>query len=145
MTMLMGEFQHVIDAKGRLIVPSKFREALGDSFVVTKGLDKCLFVFTRSEWANFEAKIRQLPLTNENARKFTRLMFAGAVECEPDNNGRIMLPQTLRTHASLGKDIVSIGMSNRVEIWSKERWDEYNDESNFTDDEFIESMSALGI
>lgn len=141
--MLMGEYQHVIDAKGRLIVPAKFREELGSGFVVTKGLDKCLFAFTSDEWAVFEAKIRQLPITNENARKFTRLMFAGAVLCEPDNNGRIMIPQNLRTYASLNKDIVSAGMSNRVEIWSRERWDEYNE--SITDSEFLEGMSALGI
>ena len=143
--MLMGEFQHMIDQKGRLIVPAKLREELGISFVVTKGLDRCLFVFAMEEWTGLETKIRQLPLTNENARKFSRLMLAGAVLCEPDNNGRVMIPPPLRQYASLRKDIVSIGMSNRVEIWSKERWDEYNDESNFENSAFIESMSNLGI
>lgn len=143
--MFMGEYQHTIDAKGRLIIPSKFREKLGDHFVVTKGLDKCLFVYPQNEWKLFEEKLKQLPLTSSDARKFIRFFFAGAIDCELDNQGRIILPGHLREYAGIKKDIVSIGVNNRVEIWNKDSWNAYNDEENFVDNGLAEKMESLGI
>ncbi len=143
--MFMGEYQHTIDAKGRLIVPSKFREDLGEHFIVTKGLDNCLFAYPQSEWKVFEEKLKQLPLTSTDARKFVRFFFAGAVECDLDNQGRIILPPNLREYAVLKKDIVSIGVNNRVEIWNKENWKEYNDEENFISNDLAFKMENIGI
>lgn len=143
--MFMGEYQHNIDSKGRLIVPAKFREGLGTVFVITKGLDNCLFVYTNDEWKVFEEKIKKLPLTNKDVRKFVRFFFSGAIECETDNQGRVMIPQNLREYAGIKKEVISIGVSNRIEIWSKENWVEYNDEENFIDGQLAEKMTELGI
>jgi len=141
--MFMGEYNHTIDTKGRLIIPSKFREQLGDEFIVTKGLDGCLFVFPRNEWQIFEEKLRTLPLTQKNARKFTRFFVAGATTCEVDKQGRILLPQTLREFAGLEKDVVLAGNLNRIEIWSKESWAQ---NSAFDDmDDIAEQMTDLGL
>src|SRR5699024_1063530 len=127
--MFMGEYQHTIDIKGRMIVPAKFREELGSQFVVTRGLDKCLFIYPMEEWNEVEEKLKKLPLTKKDARAFTRFFFSGAVECDIDKQGRINIPQTLRTYADLDKDCVVIGVSNRVELWSKEVWETYFQES----------------
>ena len=143
--MFLGEYQHSVDAKGRLIVPSKFRDGLGESFVVTKGLDKCLFAYAKEEWKVFEDKLKQLPLTNVGARRFVRSFFAGAIECEMDNQGRIMIPANLREYAELKKDVVSIGVNNRIEIWNRENWTEYNNEDNFISNELAFEMENLGI
>lgn len=97
--MFMGEFQHNIDQKGRIIIPSKFREGLGDRFVITRGLDQCLFAYPMEEWKRLEEKLKKLPLTKKDARAFTRFFFSGAVECEFDKQGRINIPQTLRKYA----------------------------------------------
>ena len=121
--MFMGEYNHTIDAKGRLIVPSKFREQLGNEFVITKGLDGCLFVFPQNEWNAFEEKLRTLPLTQKGARQFTRFFVAGATPCELDKQGRILLPGVLREFADITKDAVLIGVGRRIEIWSKDRWE----------------------
>ena len=142
--MLMGEYNHTIDAKGRLIVPAKFREVLGDEFVVTKGLDNCLFVYPNDEWTRFEEKLKSLPLTNKNARQFTRFFLAGAAACEVDNQGRILLPQVLREFASLEKDVVLVGVASRIEIWSRERWDESMNTYDGDMDEVAENMESLG-
>lgn len=141
--MFMGEYNHTIDAKGRLIMPSKFRESLGDTFMVTKGLDGCLFVYAMDEWANFEAKLKTLPLTNTKARKFTRFFLAGATTCEVDKQGRILLPASLRKHANLDKDVALVGVGSRVEIWDKDIWDETNTYDDM--DEIAENMEGLGI
>lgn len=141
--MFMGEYNHTIDAKGRLIVPSKLRESLGDEFVVTKGLDGCLFVYPKEEWSAFEEKLGALPLTNSNARKFSRFFLAGAAEVEVDKQGRVLLPGVLREFAGLKKDVVLVGVSRRVEIWSKEKWEEAN---TFDDvEEIAEHMEGLGL
>ena len=124
--MFIGEYSHTIDAKGRLIVPSKFREQLGDEFVVTKGLDGCLFVYENSEWKSFEEKLHALPLTNANARKFSRFFLAGACACEVDRQGRILIPSVLREFAHLEKDVVLVGVGSRIEIWNKAVWNEKN-------------------
>ena len=142
--MFMGEYSHTIDTKGRLIIPSKFREELGETFVVTKGLDGCLFVFSDEEWKAFEIKLKSLPLTNKNARQFARFFVAGATPCELDKQGRILLPATLREFAGLEKDVVLTGMLNRIEIWSKEKWKENNSLDDVAMDEIAEQMTDLG-
>ena len=142
--MFMGEYSHTIDTKGRLIIPSKFREELGETFVVTKGLDGCLFVFSDEEWKAFESKLKSLPLTNKNARQFARFFLAGATPCELDKQGRILLPATLREFAGLEKDVVLTGMLNRIEIWSKEKWNENNSLDDVAMDEIAEQMTDLG-
>ena len=140
--MFMGEYNHTIDAKGRLIIPSKFRETLGDAFVVTKGLDGCLFVYENKEWEKFEEKLTSLPMTSSEARKFVRFFLAGAAGVEVDKQGRILLPLNLRTHAGLEKDVVLLGVASRIEIWSKEKW-ESCDYDNM--DEIAVKMEELGL
>lgn len=141
--MYMGEYNHSIDAKGRMIIPSKFREALGDEFVVTKGLDGCLFVFDQTEWSAFEEKLKSLPITNKEARQFVRFFLAGAASMEVDKQGRILLPGVLREFADITKDVTLIGVGSRIEIWSKERWD---GTSNYEDmEEIAEHMAELGL
>lgn len=141
--MFMGEYNHTIDPKGRVIIPSKFREALGDEFVVTKGLDGCLFVYDMKEWNVFEEKLKSLPITNKDARRFVRFFLAGAASVEVDKQGRILIPGVLRDFAELLKDVVLIGVASRVEIWSKERWD---GTANYDDvEEIAEHMADLGL
>lgn len=143
MHMFMGEYNHTIDAKGRLIIPSKFREILGDAFVVTKGLDGCLFVYDNEEWKRFEEKLRSLPITNKEARQFVRFFLAGATEAEVDKQGRILIPNVLREFAELTKDVVLVGVGSRIEIWGKER---FEDAAAFEDmDEIAEHMAELGL
>lgn len=142
--MFIGEYRHSLDEKGRVIVPSKYREQLGVSFVLTKGLDGCLFIYTLPEWCTFEQKLKNLPLTNANARKFVRFFLSGAVECATDKQGRILIPNALRVYSEIEKDIVFIGMSNRIEVWSLGKWQAYNDEA--IDVELLASqMEELGI
>lgn len=143
--MLLGEYAHTLDLKGRIIIPSKFREDLGESFIVTKGLDNSLFVYSKEEWKRFEEKLKALPMTSIATRNFVRFFFSGATECEIDKQGRINLPQNLREYASLTKDVCIIGVSTRVEIWDKEKWDEYTNSSNMDADEIASQMSDLGI
>jgi len=142
--MFIGEYQHALDNKNRIIIPSKFREGLGEKFVLTKGLDGCLYVYTSSEWKILEEKLKTLPLTNKDARAFVRFFFSGANEIDVDKQGRALVPQNLLEYANIEKDIVSIGVSTRIEIWSKAKWEEYND-SNINFDEIAEKMSELGI
>ena len=141
--MFMSEYNHSIDTKGRVIVPVKFRESLGAEFVVTKGLDGCLFVFPNDEWNIFEEKLKSLPMANKDARKFVRFFLAGAAVVELDKQGRILIPPVLRESAALDKDVVVVGVGNRVEIWDKTRWEET---TTFNDmDEIAEHMSDLGL
>lgn len=142
--MFIGEYQHAIDSKNRMIIPSKFREELGEKFVLTKGLDGCLYVYPMSEWKVLEEKLKKLPLTNKDARAFVRFFFSGANEVDVDKQGRALIPQNLLEYAKIEKDIVSIGVLTRIEIWSKITWEEYND-SNVNYDEIAEKMSELGI
>lgn len=143
--MFMGEYNHTVDPKGRLIIPSKFRELLGDEFVVTRGLDGCLFVFPMEEWNDFAEKLRKLPLTDKNARAFSRFLTAGAATCEFDKQGRILLPATLRKFAGIDKEVVLAGLSNRIEIWSQEKWDENNDFENMDMDAVAGQLLSLGL
>ena len=142
--MLIGEYSHTIDNKGRMIVPAKFRVELGERFIVTKGFDGCLYGYSIDEWKSIEEKIKTLPLiTGKDARNFTRFFFSSAIECELDSQGRILITQNLREHAGLVKEVVVIGVSTRIEIWSKEKWEVYNDEQD--SDDIAEKMSMLGI
>ena len=141
--MFMGEYNHTIDAKGRLIIPARFRELLGEEFILTKGLDGCLSIYPMDAWEAFETKLRALPLTNKNARTFTRFFVAGATNCELDKQGRILVPQTLREFAGLEKEVVLTGNLDRIEIRSKEKWSE---NCNYDDmDNIAESMQDMGI
>ncbi len=143
--MFIGEYQHTLDTKGRIIMPSKFRDELGEEFVMTKGLDNCLFVYPKEEWAILEEKLKTLPLTNRDARAFIRFFFAGASEGVLDKQGRVLIPANLRELSKLDKDAVVIGVSTRLEIWSKEEWDAYNDDDNLSYDSIAEKMAELGI
>lgn len=140
--MFMGTHDHSIDTKGRVIVPAKFREALGESFVVTLGLDGCLFVYPQEEWEGFVKQLKELPGSKE-ARKLQRYFMAGAAPCDVDKQGRVLIPSSLREKAGLEKDIVFVGVMSKIEIWSKERWDENEDFENV--DEIAEHMSELGL
>ena len=141
--MFVGEYSHSLDAKGRLIIPSKFREALGDTFIVTKGLDGCLSIYDMDGWKVLEEKLQALPLTNANARKFTRFMLGGATECDVDKQGRILLLANLREFAHLNKDIALVGVGGRIEIWDKEIWQKTNAYDDM--EEIAENMEGLGI
>jgi MraZ protein len=138
--MFMGEYQHSIDEKGRLIIPAKFREELGSSFVLTRGLDNCLFVYPAGEWSALEQKLKALPLMKSDARAFTRFFFSGATECELDKQGRVNIPGNLLEYAGLDKDCVVLGVSNRVEIWSKANWQGYFDQSEQSFNEIAEKL-----
>lgn len=141
--MFMGEYEHTIDAKSRLIVPAKFREDLGQSFIITKGLDNCLFVYPMEEWKSLEKKMRALPFTRSDARAFSRFFFAGANECEIDKQGRVLIPANLRKYARLEKDVVIIGVASRVEIWSKEVWESYNEHTGAEYEAIAEKLDEL--
>ena len=136
----MGEYHHSIDEKGRMIIPAKFRDELGPVFVMTRGLDQCLFLYPMSEWKAMEQKLKSLPLMKSDARAFTRFFFSGAVECELDKQGRVNIPANLRSHAKLEKDCVVIGVSTRVEIWSKEAWEAYSSQSEESFNEIAEKL-----
>lgn len=138
--MFMGEYSHNIDAKGRIIVPSKFREGLGERFVITRGLDQCLFAYPMNEWRTLEEKLKKLPLTKKDARAFTRFFFSGAVECELDKQGRINIPAPLRKYAAMEKECAVIGVSNRVEFWDASNWDSFVEESEESFAEIAENM-----
>lgn len=143
--MLIGEFEHSIDTKGRLVLPAKIKDDLGKEFIVTKGLDGCLFGYSLAEWSKFEEKLKALPLTNKITRDFVRFFLSGAVEEETDKQGRFLLPANLREYASLTKDAIIIGVGTRIEIWDKKKWIEYNSEENLSVDSIAEKMTEIGI
>lgn len=143
--MLMGEYQHKMDSKGRVIIPAKFREELGDQFVATRGLDNCLFVYPMDEWGKLEKKLSSLPITSKDARTFTRFFFSGATECELDKQGRMSIPANLREFAALDKQIVIIGLSSRIELWASENWNNYLDSAEDASDDIAAAMEELGI
>ncbi len=141
--MLMGEYSHSLDIKGRVIMPAKLRQDIGEKFIITKGLDGCLFAFSQTEWFNFEEKLKTLPLSDKNARNFVRFFLSGATECEIDKQGRFLIPNNLREAASLEKDVIIIGVGTRVEIWNKEIWEKCDEK--ISADEIAENMANLGI
>ncbi len=138
--MLLGEYQHSLDAKGRVNFPARLREDLGERFIVTKGLDGCLFVYSYEEWKALENKIRALPLSK--SRGLQRFFFAGAVELEPDKQGRILIPANLREYAGIEKDVMIIGASTRAEIWDLASWNASCEE--LTSDSVAQAMDELG-
>jgi MraZ protein len=137
--MFYGEYEHTIDNKGRVIIPAKFRQISKESYVekffVTRGLDKCLFVFTEEEWRSQEHKFKNLPFTKKDSRKFNRLFFSGAFEAVIDKQGRILIPKYLKDYAQIKRNIIVVGVSNRFEIWDDTLWKEYynNTQSSFED------------
>jgi len=143
--MFIGEYNHSIDKKSRLIIPVKFRSSLGNNFILTKGLDNCLFIYPEDEWKILENKLKSLPLTRKDARAFVRFFFSGATECELDKQGRILIPSNLKKHAKLDKEATIIGVSNRVEIWSSDEWMKYNEDDDLSYENIAEKMSELGI
>ncbi|MFW5979816.1 MAG: division/cell wall cluster transcriptional repressor MraZ [Bacillota bacterium] len=143
--MFMGEYQHNMDSKGRVIIPAKFRPELGDEFVITRGLDNCLFVYPMREWSILEEKLTSLPITSKNSRTFVRFFFSGATECNLDKQGRISIPANLRNYADLDKKLIIIGLANRIEIWANEKWDSYIDEAEDSYEDIAEKMEELGI
>ena len=142
--MFIGEYQHSLDTKNRIVVPSKLREGLGEKFIISKGLDGCLYAYPIDEWQKFEEKLKNLPLTNRDARAFVRFFVAGATEVETDKQGRGLIPANLREYAGIEKEIVTIGALNKVEIWSKEKWESYN-ESDIDFDSIADKMGDLVI
>ncbi len=143
--MFRGEYSHTVDAKGRLIIPLKFREQLGEECIVTRGLDGCLFIFESGEWEAYEEKLRKLPMTNKNARSFVRFLSGGATPCEFDKQGRILLPATLRKFAGIEKDVILAGLPNRIEVWSEQKWNENNNYEEIDMDEIAGHLTELGL
>ena len=126
-------------------MPSKFREELGESFVMTKGMDDCLFIYSMNEWKIVEDKLKSLPMTSKDARAFVRFFFAGASECEIDKQGRVLIPTNLKDYAKIEKDTVVIGVSTRIEIWSLDEWNRFNNDANISYEDVAEKMAQLGI
>ena len=143
----MGEYVHSIDAKGRIILPADFRAELGVSFIITKGLDQCLFLYAQPEWDALAEKLRKLPLAKPEARAIVRFFFAGARTLECDKQGRFLIPANLRSHAeiALKQDVILTGVDNRIEVWSKDNWNAYNGEVEPDVTEIAASLADLGI
>jgi MraZ protein len=142
--MFYGEFAHSIDRKGRLILPAKFREVAKNQFIekffVTRGLDKCLFMFSEEEWRSQENKFKTMSFTKQQSRTFNRLLFSGAVEVDFDKQGRILLPQYLKDFAEIKKDVMIVGVSNRIEIWAKDSWSDFYANSRQSFEEIAEKL-----
>lgn len=143
--MLLGEYRHSIDEKGRLIIPAKLRDELGDSFVICNGLEGCLFVYSQEEWNKFVAELESLPRMNKDARRFKRYFFGSASEGTFDKQGRVLIPPALRQAAELEKDVVLVGVQDRVEIWNRDLWDDSKDISEEDLDAIAERMESIGI
>ncbi len=142
--MFTGQYSHTIDTKGRVIMPSRFREQLGDGFVITRGYEGCLTVYSNQEWENFAARLMAMPDHNADARRLLRMFSSGAIICETDKQGRVLIPSQLREHAAISKDVVIIGAISRVEIWDSERWNSYNsDEDALTIEEAAANLSKF--
>ena len=143
--MLMGEFQQYIDAKGRIIIPAKLREDLGAKFVITRGLDGCVFGYPLENWEKIQEKLKQLPLAKKEARAFTRFFYSAAAEAEIDKQGRINIPSTLVDYANLEKECLVLGVSDRIEIWSKTKWESVSSEIEESFEEIAEDMLDFGL
>lgn len=141
--MFMGEYNHTIDAKGRLIIPAKIREQLGEHCVLTKGLDNCITIYTESSWIELSKALQSLSTNKANARAVKRFYFGSAAELEFDKQGRILVPNPLREHAELQKDVVIIGTGDHVEIWSRHRYDNYNDEVSDSIESLAEGLEGI--
>ncbi len=143
--MFLGEYQHSLDVKGRITIPAKFRELLGDKFVVTKGLENCIFLYPLMEWETIENKLRTLPFTRADVRSFARFFFSGASELEVDKQGRTVLPLNLREYAAIDKDLIIIGVGSRAEIWAVESWEKYIEGAEESYEDIAASLVDLGI
>lgn len=143
--MLLGEYTHNLDAKGRVAIPTKFKEKLSAGAIITRGIDNCLFVFANKEWDELAKKLVALPLAQANSRAFARLMLAGAMDVRLDNQSRILIPDYLRKYAGLKKQVVVAGLYSRVEIWDAERWNEYKKKTEGASEEIAEKLGELGI
>ncbi|NQT06065.1 MAG: division/cell wall cluster transcriptional repressor MraZ [Candidatus Omnitrophica bacterium] len=145
--MFYGEYDHTLDKKGRLILPSKIREMAKanyvEKFYVTRGLDTCLFLFAEDEWRSQETKFKSLSFTKREARHFNRLFFSGAVEVVPDGQGRVLLPKYLKDYAGIKKDVVITGVSNRIEIWDKDKWNKFYDDNKDSFEDTAEKLIDL--
>ncbi len=143
--MFVGEYRHLIDQKGRLAIPVKFRAKLAEGCVITRGLDSSLFIYTQKEWQKLADKLSQLPIGQAKARSFVRLMFSGAVDLELDKQGRIIIPAYLRDYAGVKTDVVICGLYSRIEIWDRKKWDEYKQESEKEATDIAEHLGDLGV
>lgn len=143
--MFFGEVKHTIDTKGRLVLPAKFREGIRDGYVMTKGLDQCIFLFPMDEWRRMEEKLKTLPLTHKDARAFVRYFFSGACDGELDKQGRVRIPQNLTDYAKLDGSAVIIGVGTRMEIWSDNLWNDYTEDESLSYDNIAQQLSDLGI
>jgi MraZ protein len=140
--MFKGEYEYTLDDKGRLVVPPRFRGALGERFVATRGFDGCVVLYPESEWAQVEAKLRSEPVAN---RRFVRYLLGSAVECELDRQGRFVLPPPLREHAGIGREAVVVGLINKVEVWSKDRWQQYLQSTVQDEASLLEGLKGLNL
>ena len=143
--MLLGEYQHNLDVKGRMAIPAKFRDKLSAGAIITRGIDNCLFVFANAEWDALAKKLIALPLAQANSRAFVRLMLAGASDVEIDNQGRILIPDYLRKYAGLKKEVIVAGLYNRIEIWDEATWQSYKTKTESSSEEIAEKLGELGI
>ncbi len=143
--MFIGEYQHNLDQKGRVAIPAKFRKQFQNGIVVTRGIDACLFVFTKDEWDKLAEKIANLPLTQSNSRAFSRLLFAGAHDVELDSQGRILVPDHLRSYAGIAKKAIVAGVFNRLEIWDEMKWKDYKGRTERESEDISEQLMGLGI
>jgi len=143
--MLLGEFKHNLDIKGRMAIPAKFRDKLSAGAIITRGLDNCLFIFATKEWEILAEKLISLPLAQANSRAFSRLMLAGAMDVELDSQGRILVPDYLRKYAGLKKQTIVTGLYNRIEVWDSENWEKYKQKTENSSDEIAEQLGELGI
>lgn len=143
--MFIGEHNHIIDDKGRLALPARYRAAFADGCVITRGLDGCLFVYTKEEWMKLAEKLMNLPLSQSNARKFARLMLAGAMDAELDKQGRMVVPSYLRQFAKLGSQVVVAGLYSRIEVWSASAWKKQQTEAESNSDEIAQNLLDFGV
>lgn len=143
--MLMGEYKHNMDAKGRIIMPAKFREELGERFILTRGLDGCLFGYPMDQWKVLEEKLKNLPLAKKDARAFVRFFYSAAVEAEIDKQGRINVPKNLMEYAKIEKECHVVGVSDRIEIWSSEKWNAFAEEAEESFEDIAENMNDFGL
>ena len=143
--MFIGEYYYNLDAKGRMAIPSKIRNQVGETLIITRGLDSCLFLYEKKDWEQLAEKIKNLPLSQANSRAFARLMLAGAMEVAIDGQGRILIPDYLRNYADLKKKIVLVGVYDRLEIWDEDNWNTYKNKTERESSEIAENLSQLGI
>ena len=143
--MFIGEYNHSVDAKGRMAIPAKFRKKLKGGAVVTKGLDNCLVVYPKQEWDELAKKLAALPISKANTRAFSRLMLAGAMDVDVDTQGRIMIPEYLRTYAGMSKKVVVAGLFNRMEVWDDKKWQTYRQSMEASSNAIAEQLGELGV